>query len=760
MLHGLKINFKNLYRQMLWTYLPLVTVCLIGTATVIVLVNGNYFTREMDKMRQVTLNTAADVLDEKISGLYDVLFQLAMNGSVIRYSKIPAGDLSYEEVRTIQNVRESIRNALASNATIQEIFLYLIDRDTVFSSQYRGQGLIPLDNDWTFFNEIFSGMTRDEVCNTLKTVSQRCFLILKNEGNPFPVLATPIPIVSSGPDMVLALIINSGELGKLSALTLGSRENLLITDQAGKIIFSLNGAGIGLSIADTHIVGEKVLGKHALYRKESIHKDIVYYYLTDQTYMQVHTNVIVLYSILIICVALAIISLLVLLVSWRIYTPIRSILGILPAKPAGLQTADTDLIRDSITAMRQNIRSIRPYAFEQLLFKMLRDDISADKAQQVMKELSVSFHREHALVCMLRLTEYAQLIRQFSESVITGIKEKITAEIVKALSDTADSTIISDLKDFYLVFNYDLEPKAFEDLLTDRLLSVQRQLLADSEIKMKIAIGAAPWISMTDNPKVLMDVLQESLVSAKQAMEHLFFASDGPGVLRSSAQIPAPVNFYAFSRELEQDIANCLFTGQKDLAVQKAGKLILENMAGSQCHYANMKHLLNDLLSVATRTLLNTRSPLDRVLKPRQELYAGCEDCDSLEEATAYIFDVYRSVADFFRSENGRWPSTRDSVLAYIRENIGQPLSVKDIATHFKLSKGYYCQIFREMTGMTTLEFINRCRIEKAQELILEDRFPLKAIAYQVGINNYNTFIRLFKKHTLCTPGGYKRKIG
>ena len=58
--------------------------------------------------------------------------------------------------------------------------------------------------------------------------------------------------------------------------------------------------------------------------------------------------------------------------------------------------------------------------------------------------------------------------------------------------------------------------------------------------------------------------------------------------------------------------------------------------------------------------------------------------------------------------------------------------------------------------GVGFTEYINAKRIELAKDLLRESNETTKYIAIQVGLPNYNYFLRLFKTIVGQTPSAYR----
>ena len=61
----------------------------------------------------------------------------------------------------------------------------------------------------------------------------------------------------------------------------------------------------------------------------------------------------------------------------------------------------------------------------------------------------------------------------------------------------------------------------------------------------------------------------------------------------------------------------------------------------------------------------------------------------------------------------------------------------------------------KEITGISTAEFIRNIRLEQAARLIQEGKVNVTQVAYAVGFNNQTHFSTVFKKHFGVSPSEY-----
>src|SRR4030067_1668456 len=81
------------------------------------------------------------------------------------------------------------------------------------------------------------------------------------------------------------------------------------------------------------------------------------------------------------------------------------------------------------------------------------------------------------------------------------------------------------------------------------------------------------------------------------------------------------------------------------------------------------------------------------------------------------------------------------------------PLRPHEVAAHVGVSREHLGRRFKEELGCGVTEYINRLRIEKAKQLLLENKdTPISEIYCDSGFENENYFLKIFKRYTGMTP--------
>jgi YesN/AraC family two-component response regulator len=94
----------------------------------------------------------------------------------------------------------------------------------------------------------------------------------------------------------------------------------------------------------------------------------------------------------------------------------------------------------------------------------------------------------------------------------------------------------------------------------------------------------------------------------------------------------------------------------------------------------------------------------------------------------------------------------------FIEENYMKDIRLDDVAKEVCISSYYFSRIFKKYEGVNYIQYLTKVRMEKAKELILQNKLSIKEIAIEVGYIDQNYFSRAFKKYTKLSPKEYSNK--
>lgn len=95
--------------------------------------------------------------------------------------------------------------------------------------------------------------------------------------------------------------------------------------------------------------------------------------------------------------------------------------------------------------------------------------------------------------------------------------------------------------------------------------------------------------------------------------------------------------------------------------------------------------------------------------------------------------------------------------IEYLKNHFDEDLTLSEIVRLSAMSKTCFCTIFSSLVGMPFKEYLNRCRIEKAAELIASGE-KICIVGNCCGYSEFSTFYRNFKKYMGVSPSEFKRR--
>lgn len=92
----------------------------------------------------------------------------------------------------------------------------------------------------------------------------------------------------------------------------------------------------------------------------------------------------------------------------------------------------------------------------------------------------------------------------------------------------------------------------------------------------------------------------------------------------------------------------------------------------------------------------------------------------------------------------------------YMKNNLGNKITVAQLADMAHVSKYYFLRIFKSKIGSSPYEYLVNLRINKTKEQLINTNDTLEIIASEVGFSDSKSLITSFKKSTGISPGKYR----
>ncbi len=99
-------------------------------------------------------------------------------------------------------------------------------------------------------------------------------------------------------------------------------------------------------------------------------------------------------------------------------------------------------------------------------------------------------------------------------------------------------------------------------------------------------------------------------------------------------------------------------------------------------------------------------------------------------------------------------------VIDRMHENVGNPMTVDDMARTAMFSKFHFCRIFHKVTGVSPARFLAALRFQRAKHLLVSTSLSVTDISGRVGYTSVGTFSSRFSSSVGISPSTYRRLGG
>ena len=316
-------------------------------------------------------------------------------------------------------------------------------------------------------------------------------------------------------------------------------------------------------------------------------------------------------------------------------------------------------------------------------------------------------------------------------------------EIIEGMSSSSSTFFAAEQDPYSVVMIAAYNGNADRAVVEDAQY-VNDLMFSDYYMSLTAVIG-----HMVDSP----EKLYVSWDRINSAMQYRIFMSDMSVIMsddilkRQDSKAVIPDKYF-------ENLTTALNTGKTEKLRKAVHDIVLEMVNGSySAAHCNTKIL--DMMSVISKFLHghNIRNE-DIEIREFDSIFYSGENIYEVEEWIIRVIDTAFKIMGS-RQENPAKQAV-ERAKEYIMNNLAEELSLSFVAKKVYISPSYLSKVFREETGINFSGYVNKARMEKASDLLINTNMNVDDIAKAVGYNTTHYFIKKFRESYGTTPKNYR----
>lgn len=98
-------------------------------------------------------------------------------------------------------------------------------------------------------------------------------------------------------------------------------------------------------------------------------------------------------------------------------------------------------------------------------------------------------------------------------------------------------------------------------------------------------------------------------------------------------------------------------------------------------------------------------------------------------------------------------------LLNYIHANYNCSITISELSGMLQVTNQYFCRIFKQLTALSFIDYINEFRLQKAAIDIATTADSIRGIGMQHGFDTIGYFFKLFREHYHTTPVKFRKSF-
>lgn len=728
---------------------------------------GESYRANMAVLQQTKL-----IIDSWMQEVEQMANQIILNKQVNNFARIK-GNLTTADIYSMISIINNLSTYKNINTFIDDYYIYFVNSGVILTPTSECDARLFYDNIYAFEGKSYKEWHQVMCLNyywgqflDMHTVD----LASKRDSNKMLTYIKSMYIYGSDkPDAQIVILINKNKIKELLSNVFSSGKAYIIDKNNYVVMASDNEQGYIPKYKElkNSIEGEPKSIKGADFNivyASSANNNWKYMIVIPRSVYIEKINYIRTLTALVVAFCMIVGLLISYFNAYKTYVPIKDILNkiivhlggsipnIVKNEIAFIQQAVAFTINEN-KELKNRLKEYLPTLKNNFLSNLLEGKVCGNCINKEMLDLyEIDFISDSFEVILFFLMPGMNLCRdcinkqdwRLVKNIEENLKDEITVHENRGYICNMGNEAIALIMNFQPRKKFEQKRKELETLINDIKIQIEKYY----QISPLVCVG---------NVHEGIDGINLSYIEALKAARYKL-AKGNNGIIFYD-EICNMEEFYYYPLEKEMQLINYIKAGDSKEAEKVIDAVIEQNLIKHRLSLELLQCLYFDIASTVIKALNEVSKNYEMMPKRNTGSLDGILECDSISEIREVIKDICDrvSVCKKQNKQYGRLKLKQD-IAKYIEEHyLEQDLSQVSISENVGISPSYLSHFFKNEFGESMVDYINRMRINRAKQILLEDKsISLEHIASLVGFNSDKALIRIFKKYEGITPGVYR----
>jgi AraC-like DNA-binding protein len=396
--------------------------------------------------------------------------------------------------------------------------------------------------------------------------------------------------------------------------------------------------------------------------------------------------------------------------------------------------------------LQEDISSQKPLIQSGLLDKLFKGQLYNEKEFDALSSyVGLSIDGNKFVVLLLRVYTNDSIDSNINPEIVQELNVSKAVARGVILKHLGDNSIIHDVGNRTIAILLITNDKTDSEILKNSeaaVVKIKEELF--SSYNLRITVGGG-----TTSPS-LMEVWH-SFEQAAQAIEYVNISNDSVVWYQN---IPKESEIYYYPLDFEQRLINYAKVGDMDQVKKLLSIIYEENFKSRSLSIHMSKELIYELKSTIIKLMAQFAD--EETIK---KLLKSIDSSNTIEQNYKLIEDIYDKVCDLVQKQKSCSNlELMNNIKAFIDSNyMDQDLGLYKVSSQFNLSEGYFSHLFKEQTNVNFTDYLEKVRMDHANELLQNKDISINEIALAVGYNSAQSFRRAFKRISGVSPTALRK---